>query len=401
MRILNEKTEIVSVDKLRPHPKNPRQGDVGAIHVSIEANGFYGSVIAQKSTGHILAGNHRFLAAKHANAEQVPVTWVDVSDEEAVRILLADNRTNDLATYNDDALAELLQDLLRDTGTVDGTGYDLDALDELMRDLNGTVEVHEDEVPEPPADPITKPGDLWILGEHRVLCGDSTKANDVARLFGNAKPVLMVTDPPYGVEYAAAWRNEALGGKDGGRATGEVTNDDRADWREAWALFPGDVAYVWHADNASPVVADSLLACGLERRALIVWAKSSMVIGRGDYHHQHEPCWYCVRKGKAGLRTNDRKQTTLWQIDRPQKSETGHSTQKPVECMSTPIKNHHAPEVYDPFLGSGTTLIAAEQLGRKCYGIEISPAYCDVIVQRWESLTGNKAKLEVQNGTPA
>jgi len=136
MKIINETTELVPIKKLKPHPKNPRQGDVGAIHVSIEANGFYGSVIAQKSTGHILAGNHRFLAAKQANAEQVPVTWVDVSDEEAVRILLADNRTNDLATYNENALAELLQDLLSDTGTIEGTGYEANYLDELLGKLN-------------------------------------------------------------------------------------------------------------------------------------------------------------------------------------------------------------------------------------------------------------------------
>ena len=136
MKIINEATELVALDKLKPHPKNPRQGDVGAIHVSIEANGFYGSVIAQKSTGHIIAGNHRYLAAKHANAEAIPVTWVDVSDEEAVRILLADNRTNDLATYNDDALAELLQDLMKQTGSLDGTGFDGDALDELLADLS-------------------------------------------------------------------------------------------------------------------------------------------------------------------------------------------------------------------------------------------------------------------------
>jgi len=212
--------------------------------------------------------------------------------------------------------------------------------------------------------------------------------------------VLMVTDPPYGVEYDADWRARAAAsgalkcyGKPEKFAVGKVSNDDRADWREAWALFPGDVAYVWHAGVASPVVADSLSACGFERRALIVWAKNSMVIGRGDYHHQHEPCWYCVRKGATGRRTDDRKQTTLWQIDKPQKSETGHSTQKPVECMARPIRNHDAPEVYDPFLGSGTTLIAAEQLGRRCFGLEISPAYCDVIVARWENLTGKKAKL--------
>jgi DNA modification methylase len=149
-------------------------------------------------------------------------------------------------------------------------------------------------------------------------------------------------------------------------------------------LFPGDVAYVWHAGVASPIVADSLATCDFERRALIVWAKQQLVIGRGDYHHQHEPCWYCVRKGKPGLRTDDRKQTTLWQIDKPQKSETGHSTQKPLECMARPMRNHNAPEVYDPFLGSGTTMVAAQNLGRKCYGIEISPAYCSVILQRMQ-----------------
>jgi ParB-like chromosome segregation protein Spo0J len=136
MKIINGSTELVELDKLKPHPKNPRQGDVGAIHGSIEANGFYGSVIAQKSTGHIIAGNHRYLAAKHANAEAIPVTWVDVSDEEAVRILLADNRTNDLASYNDDALAELLQDLMEQTGSLDGTGFDGDALDDLLALLN-------------------------------------------------------------------------------------------------------------------------------------------------------------------------------------------------------------------------------------------------------------------------
>jgi ParB-like chromosome segregation protein Spo0J len=139
VKILNEATELVALNKLKPHPKNPRQGDVGAIHVSIEANGFWGSVIAQKSTGHILAGNHRFLAAKHANADEIPVTWVDVTDEEALRILLADNRTNDLASYNDEALAELLDGLLQETGTLDGTGYDGDDLDELIRNIGDRI----------------------------------------------------------------------------------------------------------------------------------------------------------------------------------------------------------------------------------------------------------------------
>lgn len=130
------------------------------------------------------------------------------------------------------------------------------------------------------------------------------------------------------------------------------------------------------------IVAESLLSCDMKIRAQIVWAKNQLVIGRGDYHPQHEPCWYCVRDGKPGLRTDDRKQTTLWQIDKPQKSETGHSTQKPIECMARPIRNHHSEMVYDPFLGSGTTMVACENLSRKCRGIEISPDYCAVILQR-------------------
>jgi DNA modification methylase len=276
---------------------------------------------------------------------------------------------------------------------------DLAEAAELYRD--DAKEIVEDEVPEPPVDPITKPGDLWMLGDHRLLCGDSTKAEDVERLMAGAKADMMVTDPPYGVEYDADWRNQAKrpdGTAYGASAVGKVSNDDRADWRESWALFPGDIAYVWHADCRSPEVAESLTVCDFVIRNLIVWAKNSMVIGRGDYHHQHEPCWYVVRKGCPGRRTDDRTQTTLWQIDKPQKSETGHSTQKPVECMARPMRNHEAELIYDPFLGSGTTLIAAEQLGRKCYGMEISPAYCDVIVKRWETLTGKKAELEASNG---
>lgn len=206
----------------------------------------------------------------------------------------------------------------------------------------------------------------------------------------------MVTDPPYGVEYDADWRNNALradGTPIAGRAVGKVLNDDRADWREAWALFPGEVAYVWHAGAYSNVVADSLVACGYKLYALIVWGKNQMAIGRGHYHHKHEPCWYAVKKGGTGHWQGDRKQTTLWEIDKPTKSETGHSTQKPVECMRKPIENNSAPgdSVYEPFSGSGTTIIAAEQTGRICYAMELSPAYVDVAVRRWQQFTGKRA----------
>jgi DNA modification methylase len=198
---------------------------------------------------------------------------------------------------------------------------------------------------------------------------------------------LMVTDPPYGVEYDADWRNHALrsdGSALGGRAIGKVTNDDRADWSEAWMLFSGDVAYVWHAGSKAHIVAESLISSELAIRSQIIWAKNNMVIGRSNYHQKHEPCWYCVREGKTANFTDDRTQTTLWEIDKPVKSDTGHSTQKPLECMARPIRNHVFRTVYDPFLGSGTTMVASENLGCKCRGIEINPDYCAVILERMQ-----------------
>jgi DNA modification methylase len=209
----------------------------------------------------------------------------------------------------------------------------------------------------------------------------------------------MVTDPPYGVEYDPDWRNrtDRPNGKPyGAMAIGQVSNDDRVDWREAWALFPGDVAYVWHASLFGVVVQSSLEECDFQPRSQIIWAKPRFAISRGHYHWQHESCLYAVKKGGTGHWSGDRSQTTLWTISH-NKSETGHSTQKPVECMKRPIENNSSPgqAVYDPFLGSGTTIIAAEMTGRVCYGLEIDPKYCDVIVQRWENFTGKKAERPV------
>jgi DNA modification methylase len=236
-------------------------------------------------------------------------------------------------------------------------------------------------------------------GGHRLLCGDATVATDVERVLGGATPLLMVTDPPYGVNYDPEWRNAAKFG-DGlshaGRASGKVTNDDRADWREAWALYPGDVAYIWHGGVHAGVVQASLEVCGFTVRSQIIWAKSQLVISRGHYHAQHEPCFYAVRDGRTGHWTGDRKQTTLWQIDKPRHSETGHSTQKPVECMRRPIENNSSPgqAVYEPFSGSGTTIIAAEMTARVAHAIEITAAYVDVAVKRWQEFTGQQAVLD-------
>jgi len=215
----------------------------------------------------------------------------------------------------------------------------------------------------------------------------------VSLALAGIRPHLMVTDPPYGVEYDPDWRNRAdrANGKPyGARAIGTVSNDDNADWRAAWSLFPGNIAYVWHAGRHASVVQASIEAAGFDIRSQIIWAKTRFAISRGDYHWQHEPCWYAV-KG-TGHWTGDRSQTTLWTIDH-QKSETGHSTQKPVECMRRPIENNSSPgqAVYDPFVGSGTTIIAAEMTGRAAHCIEISPTYCDVAVTRWQNFTGQTA----------
>ena len=219
----------------------------------------------------------------------------------------------------------------------------------------------------------------------------------MTRLLDGAKPNLMVTDPPYGVEYDANWRNEAErsdGKPYGASAIGKVSNDDRADWRDAWALFSGDVIYQWTPDSHFVTHANALIGAQFDIRAIIVWRKSHAPIGRGHYHSGHEPCLYAVRKGAKANWCGDRKQTTVWDIDKPQKSETGHSTQKPVACMERPIRNHKG-DVYDPFVGSGTTIIAAERQHRTCYALELNPSYVDIAVARWEAYTGEKAERVV------
>lgn len=398
-RIANQETEQVRVDRLVPHPRNPRRGDVEAIRASIRAHGFYGTIVAQRSTGRILAGNHRWEAARAEGLGEVPVVWVDVDDDTATRILLADNRTADLADYDNETLTELLSELRDFDGGngLHGTGYTPDDLDALIREIDGPKEgrTDPDDVPEV-SDVTTEPGNLWVLGEHRLLCGDATDADDVGRLLDGDRPNLMVTDPPYGVNYDAAWRQEAAEkGQLAYAATrvGDVKNDDRKDWYDAFVLHPGDVAYCWSpAGSNSFDFHEGLVRAGFEVRMQLVWAKRHFPISRGHYHVRHEPCWYAVRAGCSAGWAGDRKQTTVWDdITLDKNVEGGHSTQKPVECMERPIRNHKG-DVYDPFLGSGTTLIAAERTGRTCYGLEIDPHYVDVIVRRWEAFTGEKAE---------
>jgi len=239
---------------------------------------------------------------------------------------------------------------------------------------------------------VTRSGDVWRLGRHRLLCGDATDPIAVARLLAGKTPLLMVTDPPYGVSYDPTWRVRP--GEVCNRRMGRIANDHRFDWAEAYKLFAGDVAYIWHAGIYAREVANSLGDLRLGIRAQIIWCKRRMVFGRGHYHWQHEPCWYAVRKGATAKWRGDHKQRTVWQIDSAgDDAATDHSTQKPLECMARPIRNHgdRGDLVYDPFVGSGTTIIAAEQLGRSCYAIEIDPLNCDIAIQRWQNFTGKKA----------
>jgi DNA modification methylase len=371
---------------------------VAQIAASIREFGWTNPVLIDGADG-IIAGHGRLLAARKLGLTEVPCIVLDhLSETQKRALIIADNKLALNAGWDSEMLGLELQELAAEDFDMGLVGFTDDELAALIAEKTEGL-TDPDETPEPPADPVSVLGDVWVLGKHRIVCGDSTDADTVAKCLNGVTPHLMVTDPPYGVEYDADWRNKAMridGTAIGGRAVGKVENDDRADWSEAWALFPGDVAYVWHAGNMAHTVAESLTKTGLNIRAQIIWNKSVLVIGRGDYHPKHEPCWYAVRKGKTGHYVGGRKQTTVWDIDKPRKSETGHSTQKPVECMKRPIENNSSAgqAVYEPFSGSGTTIIAGEMTGRSIHAIELNPAYVDVAVIRWQEFTGEKAVHE-------
>ncbi|OUS03999.1 DNA methylase [Rhodobacterales bacterium 52_120_T64] len=348
--------------------------------------------------GELIAGHGRVLAATLLGLTEVPVIrlgHLDEAERRAYRI--ADNKLTEMGEWDDALLREEIAGLLAEDFDLSLLGIADEDLDALLRDpdeLDGATE-GEDDIPETPVAPVSVSGDIWQMGSHRLICGDSTSADVVGRLLGDVKPLLMVSDPPYGVEYDPGWRNQT--GASATKRTGKVLNDDRADWREAWSLFPGDVAYVWHGALHAATVAESLEAVGFKVRSQIIWAKDRLVLSRGDYHWQHEPCWYAVKKTGKGHWAGDRKQTTLWQIaNKDQDAETVHGTQKPVECMRRPILNNSnlGQTIYEPFMGSGTTLIAAETTARVCFGIELNPAYVDVTVERWQQFSGEAAVLD-------
>ena len=387
------------LEQIIPYARNPRNNAeaVATVAASIQEFGWRQPIVVDEDRI-VLAGHTRLEAARKLGFKIAPVhvaKGLTANQARAFRIM--DNRSGENAEWDKDLLNLELADLLEADFDLGLTGFTDDELSALMTSIEegSGPQDNEDEIPDTPEDPVSRPGDLWILGHHRLLCGDSTVATDVERVLGGITPLLMATDPPYGVEYDPGWRNEMGAAKT--KRTGKVLNDDRADWREAWALFPGDVAYVWHGALHAATVAESLEDCGFTIRSQIIWTKERLVLSRGDYHWQHEPAWSAVKKSGKGHWAGDRKQTTLWHIaNKDQDEKTVHGTQKPVECMRRPILNNSNPgqAVYEPFMGSGTTLIAAESTGRVCLGIELNPAYVDVAVERWQKFTGQEAVLE-------
>jgi DNA methylase/ParB-like nuclease family protein len=397
------KTELWPIDQVIPYARNPRtisQAAIDKIATSIEQFGWRQPIVVDRNRV-IIAGHVRWLAAKKRGLKEVPVHVAEGLTPAQVRAYrLMDNRSHEETGWDYDLLKFEIGELDVPDFDLHFTGFDPREIDEFR--INAVDDEAANQVLLPPTIPVSRLGDLWWCDVHRVLHGDATNREHAARAQGDLRPQLMIIDQPYGVDLNPIWREEA--GLGSTVQTGRVANDDRIDWSAAHGLFLGDVAYVWHAGNHSGPVAAGLQEVGFEIRAQIIWTKQHFVLSRGAYHFQHEPCFYCVRKGARSHWRGDRTQSTVWPVatlnpfggKNPEETAPGHGTQKPIELMRRPILNHTEPgeAIYDAFLGSGTTLIAAELTGRVCCGIEIDAKYVDLIVCRWQQLTGKVATLD-------
>jgi DNA modification methylase len=394
----------IGIDQLIPSQRILRKNDgaVGRMMAAIKEYGMPIPILVRHRGEkiEIVDGHLRVKASRKMGLPTVPVVFCDDWSEaqvKAFRILV--NRSATWATWDEELVALELVDLDAVDFDLGLTGFDPFEINEFL--FPDAVESSAEKVPELPKTAVTRLGDLWLCDSHRILAGDATSAEAVAKLNGKESPKLLLTDPPYGVNYDPTWRERAGLGR--AQQTGLVKNDDRVDWTEAYKLFTGDVAYVWNAGVQAAEVAAGLEAAGFRIRAQIIWVKQHFALSRGDFHWQHENCWYAVREGKSSNWSGDRKQSTVWEIPNlnpfggaQEEPKTGHGTQKPVELMRRSILNNTRQKdiVYDSFLGSGSTLVAAQLTGRICYGLEIDPHYVDVIITRWQDLTGNQAVLE-------
>jgi DNA modification methylase len=412
-------THLWPIDRLVPYARNPRRNDaaVDRMCASIREFGFKVPCLV-RSDGEVVDGDLRLKAARELGLAHVPVILCDEWTPEQVkafRILV--NRSATWAEWDEELLTQELQELNEANFALNLTGFDPGEIDDLL--LLPDDDEKADAAPPLPDHPVSRPGDLWLCGDpphqHRILCGDATSPEAVAHLLAGRQPVLMVTDPPYGIELDSEWRDRAgLNGcgaaepsymkhRTPGHTETTISGDTRADWSEAFALVPSlQAAYVWHASVFTCEVLAGLQRIGFLYPQQIIWDKGRTVLTRTHYWYQHEPCWYVRKKnapwyGKAG------DNSTIWQSPSPKfimggsdEEKFDHPTQKPVELMRRPILNHTRRKelVYDPFLGSGTTLAAAELTGRVCLAIELDPQYVDVAVARWQNLAGKQAVLE-------
>lgn len=373
--------KLVSVADIIPYENNPRKNSEAVKYVvnSIREFGFKIPMVLD-SNNVIVCGHTRFLAAKKLGMKEVPCTYADDLTEEQIKAFrLADNKTAEFAEWDIEKLAIELQDLpdinMTDFGFLDDIS-DIQEADEITEDT--PPEVDEDK------EPITHPGDLWIVGQHRLICGDSTKVEDVQRLMDGQKADLLLTDPPYNVDYTGSTKDAM-----------KIMNDNMDDasfrqfLRDAFtradeSMRAGAVFYIWHGDQEGYNFRGACKDVGWKVRECLIWNKNSLVMSRQDYHWKHEPCLYGWKDGASHLWASDRKQTTVLDFDKPLASKL-HPTMKPVSLFAYQIGNntHEGDVILDLFGGSGTTLIASEQLNRRAYISELDPKYCDVIVKRY------------------
>jgi site-specific DNA-methyltransferase (adenine-specific) len=405
--------EKVSIEKLIPYARNARTHDeaqVSQIAASIKEFGFNNPILISDDYS-IIAGHGRLAAARKLGLAEVPVIRLShLSDTQRKAYVLADNRLALNAGWDNDLLKLELIELKAEDVDLEMLGFSVEELDGLLNALEPTEGLtDEDAVPEPPPEPITKPGDIWILGKHRLMCGDSTSIDHLEKLCNGRQVDMWLTDPPYNVDMTA--KNQML--EKAGKARKDkssfgIANDAMSDehfrqfLRDAYTaadavMKSGAVFYIWHADSEGYNFRGAAKDAGWSVRQCLIWKKSVFAIGRSDYHWKHEPCLYGWKEGAGHLWAADRKQTTILEFDKPSRNGE-HPTMKPVALFEYQMLNNTkgGDIVLDSFGGSGTTLVAAQKNGRVAYLMELDPKYCDVIVKRWEEFTGKKAVLHEQ-----
>lgn len=400
MQLRNYK--VLPVQELVKYKANSRthsDEQIEQIVKSIKEFGFTNPLLVDENNT-LIAGHGRLEAAYILGLPEVPCIIIDdLTEPQKAALVIADNKLALNAGWDYDILRNQFEYLKGFDYNLELTGFGIEELCDILPDDPVEVFCGDDEVPQVPDEPITKLGDVWLLGNHRLLCGSSTVQTDVDKLLNGQQPNTMITDPPYGVKYEADWRAKAKGSKKTAREeNSNLKNDDQADWYDSYVLFTGNVAYVWHASAFTDVVMDGLRRAGFDIKQQIIWNKNVHALSRSDYHWKHEPCWYAVKKGADRNWKGGRTQMTVWDVPSVacEKDKTAHPTQKPVELFVRSINHHTNPGeyVYDPFAGSGTLMIACEKTKRRALMMELDPKYCDVIVKRYENYSGNKAILE-------